>query len=100
VVGARAVQRHVLYLGGVNDDQEAAWCRTIEAFDEDGQRVRHASRKRLVAMLRAYSRRPVVRNAVQMPKSVLRLVVVRGSWRDGLWPAASHASDQNATHSK
>jgi transposase len=37
VAGGRTVQRHVLYLGEINDSQRAAWCRTIEAFDEAGQ---------------------------------------------------------------
>src|ERR1700722_5474533 len=40
VSGGRTVQRHVLYLGEINDTQRAAWCRTIEAFDEDGQQAR------------------------------------------------------------
>jgi hypothetical protein len=31
------VQRHVLYLGEINDGQRAAWCQTIEAIDESGQ---------------------------------------------------------------
>jgi hypothetical protein len=31
------VQRHVLCLGEINDSQRAAWCQTIEAFDEGGQ---------------------------------------------------------------
>ena len=30
----RVVQRQVLYLGEINDDQEAAWRRTLEVFDE------------------------------------------------------------------
>jgi transposase len=34
----RVVQRQVLYLGEVNASQHEAWCRTIEAFDEDAQR--------------------------------------------------------------
>lgn len=34
VSGGRTVQRHVLYLGEINDSQKAAWCQTIEAFDE------------------------------------------------------------------
>jgi len=34
VPGGRTVQRHVLYLGEINDSQQAARCRTIEAFDE------------------------------------------------------------------
>ncbi len=37
VSGGRTVQRHVLYLGEINDSQRAAWCQTIEAFDDDGQ---------------------------------------------------------------
>ena len=40
VSGGRTVQRHVLYLGEINDSQRAAWCRTIEAFDEAGQDAR------------------------------------------------------------
>jgi transposase len=35
VSGGRTVQRHVLYLGEINDSQQAAWCRTIEALDEN-----------------------------------------------------------------
>ncbi len=34
--GDRIVQRHVLYLGEINDAQQAAWQKTIEIF-EDGQ---------------------------------------------------------------
>ncbi|MGH7209870.1 MAG: IS1634 family transposase, partial [Acetobacteraceae bacterium] len=30
----------VLYLGEINDSQRAAWCQTVEAFDEGGQRAR------------------------------------------------------------
>lgn len=32
--GNRVVQRQVLYLGEINDTQEAAWRRTLEVFDE------------------------------------------------------------------
>lgn len=35
--GGRTVQRQVLYLGEINDQQREAWCRVIEAFDEDTQ---------------------------------------------------------------
>jgi len=31
--GGRVVQRHVLYLGEINDSQKASWLRCIEAFD-------------------------------------------------------------------
>lgn len=33
--GGKVVQRHVLYLGEINDRQEAAWRKTIEVFGED-----------------------------------------------------------------
>jgi transposase len=33
----KVVQRQVLYLGEINDSQEQAWCRVIEAFDEQSQ---------------------------------------------------------------
>ena len=32
--GGKVVQRQVLYLGEINDSQQEAWCRVIEAFDE------------------------------------------------------------------
>jgi transposase len=38
--GGRVVQRPVLYLGEINDSQHAAWCRLIEAFDEESGRHR------------------------------------------------------------
>lgn len=38
VHGRRIVQKTVLYLGEINDVQQAGWCRTIEAL-EDNQRV-------------------------------------------------------------
>lgn len=33
--GEKIVQRPVLYLGEINDSQQAAWCRVLEGFDED-----------------------------------------------------------------
>jgi hypothetical protein len=35
VADGRVVQRHVLYLGEINDAQHATWCRSVEVFDED-----------------------------------------------------------------
>src|SRR5436309_2969515 len=46
-VGERIVQRQVLYLGEINDQQEAAWQKSIEVF-EHGQ-----SLPRTVALFRA-----------------------------------------------
>ena len=34
----RVAQRQVLYLGEINDSQQAAWRKTLEVFDEDQQR--------------------------------------------------------------
>jgi transposase len=36
--GDRTVQRTVLYLGEINDQQQAAWRKTLEVFDEKEQR--------------------------------------------------------------
>lgn len=39
----RPVQRQVLYLGEINDSQEAAWRKTVEVFDEQRQDHRQLS---------------------------------------------------------
>src|ERR1700716_87084 len=36
--GGKVVQRQVLYLGEINDNQHESWCRQIEAFDEGARR--------------------------------------------------------------
>ena len=38
VPGGKSVQRTVLYLGEINDQQQAAWRKTLEVFDEEEQR--------------------------------------------------------------
>ena len=38
VAGGRVVQRHVLYLGEINDSQELAWRRSIEVLVEGAVR--------------------------------------------------------------
>jgi len=38
VNGGQPIQRTVLYLGEINDSQEAAWRKTLEVFDEGEQR--------------------------------------------------------------
>lgn len=38
VSGGKVAQRTVLYLGEINDSQEAAWRTTLEVFDESRQR--------------------------------------------------------------
>lgn len=38
--GGRIVDRHVLYLGEINDSQKEEWLRSIEAFDVTAQRQR------------------------------------------------------------
>src|SRR6058998_1661974 len=41
--GRRVVQRHVLYLGEINDTQELAWRRSIEALEDGAARPRTLS---------------------------------------------------------
>src|ERR1700683_5739184 len=36
--GGKTAQRTVLYLGEINDQQQAAWRRTLDVFDEADQR--------------------------------------------------------------
>jgi hypothetical protein len=38
VSGGRVVQKHVLYLGEINDSQKAAWCEAISVLDEQGRK--------------------------------------------------------------
>jgi transposase len=37
LLGDKTVQRTVLYLGEINDQQQAAWRKTLDVFDEDAQ---------------------------------------------------------------
>jgi hypothetical protein len=39
----RVIQRHVLYLGEINDSQEAAWRKTIEVFEDERPQPRKIS---------------------------------------------------------
>src|SRR6516162_11353506 len=43
VAGGRVVQRHVLYLGEINDSQELAWRRSIEVLEDGATRPRTLS---------------------------------------------------------
>jgi hypothetical protein len=43
VAGGRVVQRHVLYLGEINDSQELAWRRSIEVLEDGEPRPRTLS---------------------------------------------------------
>jgi transposase len=43
VGGGRVVQRHVLYLGEINDSQELAWRKSIAAFEEGAERPKTLS---------------------------------------------------------
>src|SRR5439155_1057215 len=49
VAGERVVQRHVLYLGEINDTQELAWRRSIEVLEDGGARPRTVSLSRPAA---------------------------------------------------
>ena len=43
VAGGRVVQRHVLYLGEINDSQELAWRRSIEVLEDGAAQPRTLS---------------------------------------------------------
>ena len=43
VPDGRVVQRHVLYLGEINDTQQLAWRKSIEVFDEGAAQPRTLS---------------------------------------------------------
>lgn len=43
VVGGKTIQRTVLYLGEINDQQQAAWRKTLAVFDEQQQRYTNLS---------------------------------------------------------
>src|SRR5947208_7167742 len=43
IAGGRVVQRHVLYLGEINDTQELAWRRSIEVLEDGAARPRTLS---------------------------------------------------------
>jgi transposase len=43
VAGGKTIQRTVLYLGEINDQQQAAWRKTLEVFDEQQQRYTNLS---------------------------------------------------------
>ncbi len=43
VADGRVVQRHLLYLGEINDSQERAWRKSIEVFDEGAAEPRTLS---------------------------------------------------------
>ncbi|MGH9629479.1 MAG: IS1634 family transposase [Bryobacteraceae bacterium] len=43
VPGGKTAQRTVLYLGEINDQQQAAWRKTLEVFDEEEQRYTEMS---------------------------------------------------------
>jgi transposase len=57
--GGRVVQRHVLYLGEINDSQRESWCRVIEAFDEDKRKTTQlalfASQREVPAHAKGYA---------------------------------------------
>src|SRR5256885_11148992 len=43
IAGGRVVQRHVLYLGEINDTQESAWRRSIEVLEDGAAQPRTLS---------------------------------------------------------
>jgi hypothetical protein len=43
ISGNKTVQRTVLYLGEINDQQQAAWWKTLSVFDEEQQQYTELS---------------------------------------------------------
>jgi hypothetical protein len=39
VAGGKTVQKHILYLGEINDGQQEAWRKSIEVFSEDADQT-------------------------------------------------------------
>jgi len=79
--GGRPVQRQVLYLGEINDSQEAAWRKTIEVFDE---------RKKQYEQLSLFpSDRPIPPDEVNALSVVLTDLRLRPRVRSGIagWDA-------------
>jgi len=83
-VGRRVVQKHVLYLGEVNDRQRASWERAVSVIDETSGECRQLS---LIPADRAISATEV--DALPVRLSALRLEHPRqwgGCWlADALW---------------
>src|ERR1019366_6289654 len=83
-VGRRVVQKHVLYLGEVNDRRRAAWERAVSVIDETSGECRQLS---LIPADRAISAAEV--DALPVRLSALRLEHPRqwgGCWlADALW---------------
>ncbi len=66
--GDKTVQRTVLYLGEINDQQQAAWRKTLEVFDEAEQRFTTLSCFRTTGKCR-----PMPSDSVQVRLSGLEL---------------------------
>ena len=83
-VGRRVVQKHVLYLGEVNDRQRASWERAVSVIDETSGKCRQLT---LIPADRAISAAEV--DALPIRLSALRLEHPRqwgGCWlADALW---------------
>jgi len=67
--GGQSVQRQVLYLGEINDSQEAAWRKTIRVFDEQQQDYRQ-----LALFPAEHSIRPEDANALSLKLTEMRLL--------------------------
>jgi hypothetical protein len=77
VAGGRVVQKHLLYLGEINDSQELAWRKSIEVLDESCARPRPLA---LFAEDRCDGVLPDA-SIVRLKLSELRLCGERAGWR-------------------
>ena len=98
--GRRVVQRQVLYLGEINDGQEAAWCRSIEVFEsgtghwrqvslfpEDREAPELAHEVVHVCLDQLQLRRPRQWGACWLASELWRQLTLDDFWREKLRPS-------------
>jgi transposase len=98
--GRRVVQRQVLYLGEINDSQEAAWCRSIEVFEsgtghwsqvslfpEDREAPELAHEVVHVCLDQLQLRRPRQWGACWLASELWRQLTLDDFWREKLRPS-------------
>jgi len=78
VRGGRVVQRHVLYLGEINDEQQASWIKTISVIDTGKQSVEQIA-------LFPSDRNPTVTNAEAVKVYLNQLTLSRPRQWGAYW---------------
>ncbi len=86
VRGGRVVQRQVLYLGEINDSQQAAWRRSIEVFAESPGGARRSARGQQMALFPA-GEAPVLADGAVVQVRLGDLQLLRPRQWGGCWLA-------------